>query len=88
MREYLDTRWRQFDSPMARFMFERVLLEGDFGEDEYSDEQGTWGNRYGRRVLEGDDRGFVYYVCFPTSEEATAEFRKVAEQFETEDEDR
>jgi hypothetical protein len=63
------------------------MLNGDFGDDEYSDGEGTWGNRYGRRVLEGDDRGFVYYMKLDTVDEATVEFRKIAERYEEDEEE-
>lgn len=74
---YADLSYGKFDSPMARFLYERLMMEGDFGEDEYSDEDGFWVSRYGRRVLEGDDRGFIYYTKFPTAEAAEAEVRKL-----------
>jgi hypothetical protein len=82
MREDFDTSFGKFDSPMAAFLYERVMLAGDFGDDEYSDGEGMWGSRYGRRVLEGDDRGFVYYVRFDTVEEAAVRFREVAAVYE------
>jgi len=80
MREKFDTAWGKFNSPMARFLYEHILLNGDFGEDEYSDGEGTWGNRWGRRVLEGDDRGFVYYTRFDTIEAASHAFQQVAKE--------
>ena len=83
----LDTHYGKFDSLMGCFMFEQVMLNGDFGDDEYSDGEGTWGNRYGRRVLEGDDRGFVYYTRLDTLAEAEAKFRGVAEQYEGTDDE-
>lgn len=83
----LDTHYGKYDSLMACFMFEQVLMSGDFGDDEYSDGEGTWGSRYGRRVLEGDDRGFVYYSKLDTVEQATVEFRKVADAIEASLED-
>ena len=78
MRENYDTHFGKFDSPMAAFLFERVMMNGDFGDDEYSDGDGTWGIRYGRRVLEGDSQGFVYYVKFDTELAAEIAFRAAA----------
>lgn len=76
-----DLHWGKYDSPMAKFLYENVLMNGDFGDDEYSDGEGTWGSRYGRRVLEGDDRGFVYYTRFDTEAEAIDAFTSIMEYY-------
>ena len=81
-----DLHYGKFSDPMAVVLFD-AMLNGDFGDDEYSDGEGTWGIRYGRRVLEGDDHGFVYYFKLDTVEQATSEFRAVAENYEQDEEE-
>ncbi len=84
----LDLAHGKFSDLMAAFLYERVMLQdGDFGDDEYSDGDGFWGSRYGRHILEGDDRGFVYHTKFPSVDQAAAEFREAARKYEEGDND-
>lgn len=68
------------ESPMCRFLFERVVLHG-FSDESTSDGQGTWLDRIGRRLIGGDSLGFVYYQRFETEDEARAAFERVEHDF-------
>lgn len=87
MREQYDTGYGKFNSPMAAFIYERCLLHGDFGDSETSDDQGNWASRYGRRVLVGDDSGFVTLDQYDTVAEAEAAIVQWAEILEPADDE-
>src|SRR5215831_4059883 len=57
---------------MAKYL-ENVQLNGDFGDDEWSDENGGGWALYGRFLLSWDDQGFVYCDRFPTVAAAIAD---------------
>lgn len=64
-----DLHWGKFDSPMAVYLYD-LMLEGCEGDEWDSDGNGAWFHRFGRRILHGDDRGFVGVVTYPTEDEA------------------
>lgn len=70
--------------PMARFLYERVILHG-FSDESTSDGQGDWLDRIGRRLVGGDSYGFVFYSKLDTVDDAAREFRRIAEQYEVDD---
>jgi hypothetical protein len=63
----------KYDCPMAKYLSERVMMNGDFGDDEWSDGMGDGWARYGRFLLFWDDRGFVGCDKFPTVAAAIAD---------------
>ncbi len=65
-----DLVFGKYDSPMALYLHDVVMMAGDFGADEWSDGEGHWSSRYGRRFLHGDDRGFVYCTTMASEEDA------------------
>jgi len=74
---YGDTSYGKFDSPMANYCYHRLMLEGVSEDASASTEHGDWAIAYGRRILHGDDRGFVYLSTWDTTDEA---IRRVIEQ--------
>lgn len=63
------------EPPMARFLFERIVLQG-FSDDSCSHEgSGFWADRIGRRMILGDGQGFVWYVRYATEAEALEAFQ-------------
>lgn len=85
--------WGKFDRPFTRYLYERVVLEGRTDEFDSHECNGDWIDRVGRRIVTGDDRGFVVSRTFATVGEAQAVFAEVSESYyehddeEEEDED-
>lgn len=73
----------KYDCEMAQFLYESVLLNGDEGDDECSDGEGNWAIRYGRRILIGDDRGFVDCETHDTEADAVEHWAKAMEVMES-----
>jgi hypothetical protein len=83
----LDLHHGKYDCPMAKYLSERVMMNGDYGDDEWSDGVGDGWARYGRFLLFWDDRGFVGCDKFPTVAAAVADRDQwLAEQSAREDE--
>jgi hypothetical protein len=78
MREQL-TYVTKYDSFMTAFLYERVVLEG-FSDDSASDGEGNWVELVGRRIVWGDDRGFVYSVKFANYGAAKVAFSAIADE--------
>lgn len=78
--DYSDLSWGKYDSSMAKYLYERVMMNGDFGDEEVQtgDMEGT--ARYGRRTLAWDNRGFVSSATFDTVEYAEAYMKYLYEQ--------
>lgn len=84
MRE--DTRDREFgkyDCGMAVYLH-FAMLDGDDGDDYASSPEGSgdWVIRYGRRLLMGDDRGFVSCQTFATAADAAITFGQMRDDIE------
>ena len=80
--EFGDTQeiGHKFDSPMAVYLYYCELLNGNEGDETASDHLGGWANRYGRRILMGDDYGRVTYARYDTPDEAAFDFERLAAQ--------
>lgn len=61
----------KFSSAMASYLYDR-MMQGDEGDEWETDSEasGDWASRYGRRILFGDDRGFVDCDRFDNADEA------------------
>lgn len=75
-----DLHWGKFDNGMAVYLY-HALMDGSEGNEWNTDGDGEWYNRYGRRVLSGDNRGFIYCQKFDTEEEAKEVCREADEQW-------
>lgn len=75
LKTFSDLSWGKYESPMCLYVFERCLMVGDNGDEDCALE-GDWANRYGRRILRGDDRGFVALDTYKTVEEAKEAYQE------------
>jgi hypothetical protein len=80
MREQFSTSWDKYDSSMTAFLYERVVLDG-CSDDSTSDGQGSWADLIGRRVVWGDEQGFVYSVKFGNPGAARVAFSTIENEF-------
>ena len=76
----------KFGSPMACYVFDAILLNGDFGDDEVGQDDGPWFQRYGRRILVGSSSGFVDLSTFETVEEAVNAMEALHEEYDEREE--
>jgi len=68
MRERYDVHHGKYESPMAHYAYSCVL-EG-MSDESWSSWTGEWADRLGKRIVWGDDRGFVYLLVCKTVAEA------------------
>lgn len=66
----------KFDSPMAKYLY-GLMLNNDNGDADCSDGRGNWAIRYGRRILRGDDQGFVTCASYDTYQEAGYDYERI-----------
>lgn len=75
--DYSDLSHGKYDNPMASYLFNSVMMNGDFGEDELNYGEGEGMARYGRRILYWDNQGFVGCDTFRTVELAQEHFQAI-----------
>lgn len=78
MREKYDRHFGKFNSRMAHYVYERILLEGNYGDEDWAD-GGEWANRYGCRVLDGDKLGNVSLTKWSSTDDAHEFMREFIE---------
>lgn len=71
MREVYEASYGKYDSPITAYLYDR-MLDGDEGDDYAADGDGEWACRFGRRIMWGDNRGFVYSIRYQHDSEAKA----------------
>lgn len=85
--EIMQTYSHKFESPMAAYVYDRLLMNGDTGDDETDNGAGDWAVRYGRRILLGNDQGFVGLERFEDVDTARAYMVALRGDWETDDYD-
>ena len=68
MRENYDTSHGKFESPMAHYVYD-MMMEG-MSDESWSTWWGDWADRIGKRIVFGDDRGFVYLTRYDNVDKA------------------
>jgi hypothetical protein len=66
------THWGKYNCALAEYIAVAIMGNGDFGDDELTFSEGEWANRYGRRILSGDNQGFVNLETFDNEVSAVA----------------
>lgn len=85
--DYSDLSYGKYDCPMAKYLYERVMMNGDFGDDEVQTGDMEGIARYGRRTLYWDDQGFVGSETFGSVSSAEDWMNRVRDDHRTPCED-
>lgn len=87
LREQYDTSHGKYDRPFTAYLFERVILNGFSDESDSDEGSGDWIYRVGRRIVTGDDRGFIGSLRFDTVEQAKRQFTAITDTYYDEQDD-
>lgn len=75
---------RRADGPFTEYLLQQVILTGGSDESVGGVDGGPWADRVGRRIVLGDELGFVASRRFASVAEASAAMDELAEAYDAE----